>query len=257
MKMRITGSPPVMAIYTNGDDTPFTSPETNAARIKMHSGKPYIGVNGHYTGSVTGANVKGGYQLFAHGLDYAPLCVGQVTYLGEILPINATLWLRDTTLLTTGDYAFIDASIVSTQTHVCIAVNGSLVLDPSWAIGFDYEIWTTNYGVNSDTTFRTAPYFNGVRMTPTRTQAGEFDTDENYIQRDDAAGSIRLALGPTVSAGIGIGNSSSGVYKDTVALEMRYAVGSYAQHIGARRNAFGSYPAANDSFVATITRATT
>lgn len=257
MKMRISGTPPVMAIYTDGDDAPFHNPETNASRLKFHSAQPYIGASGPYTGSVAGSDVRGGHALFAHGLSYAPLCIGQITYLGEVLPINSTIWLRDTTLLTTGDYSGIDISIVSTQSHVCIAVNGSLSLNPSWAIGFSYEIWTTNYGVTPSGVFRTAPAFSGVRITPTRTQAGEFDTDQRYIQRDDAAGTIRIALGPTVSVGIGRGNSSSGVYKDTVALEMRYAVGSYVHHIGAQRNAFGSYPAANDSFVASVTRATT
>lgn len=246
MKMRIAGSPPVMAIYEEGaDDAPFTSPMSNLSRVRLHSSVPYLGVVSMTTGSLvpssgisTTVTVGTGLfarsyrrtNLFAHGLSYAPLIVGTITTTAGTMPVMCPPY---------------GIEVVADGTYVYLSYLGGTDI----AGTVSYNIGCTNYGVDGSGAFVTQTSFNGARITPSRIQCGFFDTNNRYLQRD-TGGSIPIVIGESMSMGLGVSNS--GFDDDTVGMELIYNVNGVVVHTASHRVLRTGLPEVNASFAATV-----
>lgn len=246
MKMRISGSPAVMAIYTDGDDTPFTAPASNISRVKIHSSLPYVGAVSTTTGTYSHTDGNTTATLFAHGQSYTPLCLGYITFGGVNIPINCTIPLQVFSGIFPGGSRTMDLNVVADAANVVLDMGGDVSFAGLFP-GFTYTILVMNYGFNSDGSYRSAPYFDGVRITPTRVQAGEFDTDAKYLQVD-ATGAIPVLKGPSWAFGIGIGPGSD----DTIGLEQRFSVNGHVVHLDSTRTDRSPFPTMDETFTATI-----
>lgn len=238
MKLKIVGSPPALAIYTNGDDAPFTAPLSNLSRVRIHSDLDYIGVVQEYTGTFSfgiGAltadpDLTGMFYgtIATHGLGYAPLLIGYLVIGSQNVPIS----MMDTNYQP-------GVTILADTTKIFLSAPNNAV-----AHSYTYKFWTTNWGLDTGGALRVADSFAGVEITATRVRAGQYDTDASYIYAD-GAGDMPILTGR--SASIGLGKEAS---TDTIALEIYKGIGSFAFSYGTSRTAFGGYPEANSSFTA-------
>lgn len=238
MKLKITGSPPRLAIYTNGDDSPFTSPLSNLSRVRIHSDLDYIGVVQEYSGTfsfssgslTTDTDLTGRFYgtIATHGLGYSPLIIGYVVLGSQNVPLPML------------DVNYSPGfEILADTSKIFLSTNNNTI-----SYSYTYKVWATNWGIESGGSFKVADNYAGVEITPTRVRAAQYDTNANYIYAD-GAGTMPILTGR--SASIGLGDETA---QDTVALEIYKKIGSYSYSYGSTRTSFGGYPEADALFTA-------
>lgn len=203
MRLKIDGSsPPTMAIYTNGNDDPFSAPLSHLSRVKIHSGLSYLGVRSVFTGTLNSSpGTRSTYSLpsswpgisfvqstreilAAHGLSYAPAILAWLSIGGEWVP---------TSVMTEFGFA-------SDPTHLFISVPSfysSRTFGP-----YSYEIWCLTHGFNADGTAHVADSFAGVEWDSTGVRCGQYDSDNRYLY-EAASGGKRIPIGRTTWFGLG------------------------------------------------------
>ena len=237
-----------MAIYTNGDDAPFSAPLSNLGRLKFHSSIPYLGVvaftggavvpaSSSYTvslGSGVWARPARRTDLFSHGLGYAPLIVGTITTASGTTPVMCPP----------------DCEVMSDTASVFI-INRSNV-DLAGVVYF--YIGVTNYGLAPSGAFNVPANFAGVRLTPSRLQAGGFDTNHRYLQRDPA-GAIPIVIGDSRTYGLGVSFVSGFNDRNTVGIESIYRVDGVTVRTASHRSLVSGLTPVNEGFDASLVRA--
>jgi hypothetical protein len=189
------------AIYTvpsatSTDDAPLTDPRGNISRVEFHSDLDYIAVAAVQTGTLSlparaaGNAVTQRHNLFAHGLGYQPLVLGEITNLGCSL-LGTTLiyspaddglngptrgWFRSVQLGA-------DATNVYLHEYALVPPTGSPGL-PAQSLNWRVMVTTRNLDAttgNGNTVYHPANlYITGTRTVFGR---GKFDSDRQHIQK--------------------------------------------------------------------------
>lgn len=203
-KLKADGATGKVAIYTVDDtainDAPFTAPLSNISRVEFHSDLDYLAVASVQTGTLSLPSVSPQYpfttrhNLFAHGLAYQPLVLGELTNYGG----------RDVSLLgTTLIYSVVDVfsshpavegwfrsvQLGADATHVylheyCLGPSASRTLP---ALTLNWRVLVTTRNMDATTgNDNAASHPSNLYISPSRVVfgRGKFDTDRRHIKKD-------------------------------------------------------------------------
>lgn len=233
------------AVWTNGNDAPWTNPQGNANRVKIHSDLDNAGVILPIrTGTLpnVGSN-SGSIDLFAHGQSYAPMILGAVVVNGFNVPINQGV------LVPIGSGGVKSITFGVNQTHVVLNIINFVVGVGITAPTITYEILVFDVGVNADGTFRRPERLPGIGFDGDVFRCGYISSDRRYLHKTEL-GTIALPNGRTISTGVGRTPGAS-----TVGIGFRQSING---HI-VQRNAtgFGPFAANSPTFNASTTKVAT
>lgn len=230
------------AVWTDGNDAPWSNPTGNANRVKIHSDLDNAGVILPIrTGTLPNVGTNSdSLNLFAHGQSYAPLILGFLTIGGKAVPINQGV------LVPVGSGGVKSVTFGVNQTHVVMNIISFIVGSGTSAPTITYQILVFDVGVNANGTFRRPAKYPGVIFENGVFRCGYISSDRRYLHKI-SSGQIPLPNGRTISTGVGRTPGAN-----TVGIGFRQSING---HI-VQRNAtgFGPFAANNSTFNAATTK---